>query len=146
MEDNKLTPTEEKLVSLLEKIWDDEEFLFGILHYVQTEEDQLLVIDGIEKGELITSTDVHLYSLELFEKRQEQHWKDYLAGRKDGFDPDEEELIELLTDVWEDYDFFILVLNAVTTTQARRSLIRFLKSDPDSITSDDVLDFLGVDF
>lgn len=141
-----LTPKEKELVALAKTIWDDEEFLIGILCDAKTAEDQQLVIDNIICGKLVTSDDVILFCLELFEKRQEQRWKDYLAGRKDVFAPDEEELIELLTDVWEDYDFFILVLNAVATHQARQSLIRFLKSDPDSIAADDVLEFLSVDF
>lgn len=141
-----LTPTEKRLIALAKAIWDDEEFLSGILCDAKTEEDQQTIIDGIEKGELVTSDDVILFGLELYEKRQEQRWKDYQAERKSGFTSDEEELLTLLADIWEDTDFFILVLKAVPTQEDRAKLIRYLKSDTEHIITDDVLNFLGVDF
>lgn len=135
-----------KLEKMIKEIWDDEEFVIGTFCDVKTEEETRSVIDAIEKGEIVTVEDTICFTLEISQKRKEEHWRDYLAKRKSGFDADEEELLRLLEDVWEDYDFYILVLNAVTTKKTRRELIQFLKSDPDNISSDDVLDYLGVDW
>lgn len=59
----------EKLVSELRKLFDDDEFIAGILVYADAEADQKSILEFIQKGEDVTVETVTVLALELDEAR-----------------------------------------------------------------------------
>ena len=60
---------EKKLLSLLEKLYDNNDFIIGIFSNVDNEEDRKTIIDYIEKGDDVTVENIILLSLYLDNKR-----------------------------------------------------------------------------
>ena len=58
-----------KLLSLLEKLYDNNDFIIGIFSNVDNEEDRKTIIDYIEKGDDVTVENIILLSLYLDNKR-----------------------------------------------------------------------------
>lgn len=64
-----LTSLERELILLLRSIWDDDEFIIGVLNSARTEDDQHAIIEHIETGEGVDSESVQLLSIELYRNR-----------------------------------------------------------------------------
>lgn len=60
---------EKELVEKVKEFWDDEEFILGTRLHLKSDEERQWVIDAIEDGELKTSDDIALYSLQIHQDR-----------------------------------------------------------------------------
>lgn len=56
--------TNKKLYSLLKNIWDNDEFVLGIMDHCETDENQQKMIDVIESG-VINKSEITLWAISL---------------------------------------------------------------------------------
>lgn len=66
---DKLTETEKKLYEMLLKIWDDTDFLVGVLNSLKDDEEREEVIEFIESNDDVTSEQITLLSLDISQSR-----------------------------------------------------------------------------
>ena len=59
------TDTGKKLYDLLKNIWDDEEFIYGVLVDLRGDENKQKMIDAIEKDGLNDISTINLLSLDI---------------------------------------------------------------------------------
>lgn len=67
--DLKLTKTEERLVDKLLEIWNDAEFVAGILAYLESDAERQTMLDYIAENEKATTEDLVLLSLFIDRQR-----------------------------------------------------------------------------
>lgn len=60
-----LTQTEKRLIGMLRDIWDDKEFVLGVMNDLETDEERQAVIDYIKDNEEATTEDIVLLSLNI---------------------------------------------------------------------------------
>lgn len=65
----KLTRTEEQLVDELLAIWNDAEFVTGILAYLEEDEERQIMLDYIDKNEDVSTEELVLLSLFIDKQR-----------------------------------------------------------------------------
>ena len=65
----KLTRTERQLVDKLLTIWNDEEFVAGILAYLEDDAERQMVLDYIAENENASTEDLVLLSLYIDQQR-----------------------------------------------------------------------------
>jgi hypothetical protein len=64
-----LTHTEEKLIQVLRDIWDDKEFVLGVLTDLETDEERQAVLDYIQHNDGVTTEDIVLLALHIDNER-----------------------------------------------------------------------------
>ena len=64
-----LTKAEKELVQKLREIWNDKEFVIGILSHVESDEECRQVIEFIDGGDSIQSEEVVLVALDIDSRR-----------------------------------------------------------------------------
>lgn len=64
-----LTKTEERLVDKLLAIWNDTEFVVGILAYLEDDEERQMMLDYIAENEKVSTEDLVLLSLFIDKQR-----------------------------------------------------------------------------
>lgn len=64
-----LTKTEKRLMDALRNIWDDKEFVIGVLTDLETDEERQIVMDHIESNDNVTSEEITLLSLFIDSER-----------------------------------------------------------------------------
>lgn len=69
MKNNIISVTTNKLLEKLREIYDDDEFVMGVLTYADNEEDQQTIIQFIEKGEDVDDETVTVLAMELSDMR-----------------------------------------------------------------------------
>lgn len=62
---NKLSPVGGKLYEQLQKLWDHEDFILGVLSFADNDADRQVVLDYIQNGEDVTTDPISLLALEL---------------------------------------------------------------------------------
>lgn len=62
---SKLSAVGVKLYEQLQKLWDHEDFILGVLSFSDNDEDRQVVLDYIQKGKDVTTDSINLLSLEL---------------------------------------------------------------------------------
>ncbi|MGO5489947.1 MULTISPECIES: hypothetical protein [unclassified Acidaminococcus] len=62
------TPTERKMMDVLSKIWNHDDFIFGIRVTLKTDELRQEMADAIKDGDIVTSDDAILYAVQLAEE------------------------------------------------------------------------------
>lgn len=65
----KLTETEKQLVELLSEIWNNNEFIIGVLNSLENDDERKEVIEFIESNEEVTTEQIDLLSLEINSSR-----------------------------------------------------------------------------
>ena len=65
----KLTKTEEQLVDKLLAIWNDTEFVVGILAYLESDEERQMMLDYIAENEKVSTEELVLLSLSIDKQR-----------------------------------------------------------------------------
>ena len=60
-----LTQTEKRLIGMLRDIWDDKEFVLGVVTNLETDEERQAVIDYIQNNEEVTTEELVLLSLDI---------------------------------------------------------------------------------
>nr|DAH31964.1 MAG TPA: hypothetical protein [Caudoviricetes sp.] len=65
----KLTETEKELVKKLRAIWNDKEFVIGVLSYLKDDEERAEVAEFIDSNDDVTSESVTLLALDISQKR-----------------------------------------------------------------------------
>lgn len=68
----KLTETEKELVKKLRDIWDDKEFVIGVLSHLKDDEERGEIIEFIASNDNVKSEDVVLLSLDIDRLRDTQ--------------------------------------------------------------------------
>ena len=66
---DKLTETEKKLYEMLQKIWDDTDFIVGTLNSLKDDAERDEVIEFIESNDDVTSEEITLLSLDISQSR-----------------------------------------------------------------------------
>lgn len=64
-----LTETEKQLVELLSEIWNNNEFIIGVLNSLENDDERKEVIEFIESNEDVTTEQIDLLSLEISSSR-----------------------------------------------------------------------------
>ncbi|WP_337928766.1 hypothetical protein, partial [Acidaminococcus timonensis] len=59
------TPTEKKMIDVLRKIWNHDDFIFGIRVTLKTDELRQEMADAVKDGDIVTSDDAILYAVQL---------------------------------------------------------------------------------
>lgn len=65
----KLTKTEVRLTDKLLAVWDDAEFVAGILAYLESDEERQAMLDYIDESEEVTTEELVLLSLHIDKTR-----------------------------------------------------------------------------
>ena len=65
-----LTKTGEQLVRKLKGIWNDYDFVVGVMSYLKTDEERQILIDGIDAGLLTTDEAIVLFALDIHQERE----------------------------------------------------------------------------
>ena len=65
----RITPTEKQLISMLKEIWNDKDFVIGIITDLETDEERQVVIDYIKNADDVTPEDLVLLSLHIDTER-----------------------------------------------------------------------------
>lgn len=65
-----LTKTEEQLVRKLKRIWNDYDFLIGVISYLKTDEERQKLIDSIDAGLLTNDEEIVLFALDIQQERE----------------------------------------------------------------------------
>lgn len=65
-----LTKTGEQLVRKLKGIWNDYDFVVGVMSYLKTDEERQILIDGIDAGLLTTDEEIVLFALDIHQERE----------------------------------------------------------------------------
>ena len=65
----KLTKTEEQLIDKLLAIWNDTEFVVGILAYLENDEERQMMLDYIAENEKVSTEELVLLSLSIDKQR-----------------------------------------------------------------------------
>lgn len=66
---DKLTETEKHLYKLLLSIWDDNDFIIGVLNALEDDDECKEVIEFIESKEKVTASEITLLSLDISQSR-----------------------------------------------------------------------------
>jgi hypothetical protein len=61
----KLTESEKQLVELLSEIWNNNDFIIGVLNSLENDDERKEVIEFIESNETVTTEQIDLLSLEI---------------------------------------------------------------------------------
>ena len=64
-----LTNTEKKLIQVLRDIWDDKEFVLGVVTDLETDEERQAVLDYIQSNDGVTTEDIVLLALHIDTER-----------------------------------------------------------------------------
>lgn len=64
-----LTKTEKKLIQVLRDIWDDKEFVLGVVTDLETDEERQAVLDFIKSNDDVTTEDIVLLALHIDNER-----------------------------------------------------------------------------
>ena len=70
-----LTKIEIRLMGILRDIWDDEEFVVGVMNDLETDEERKAVIDYINGTKGVTTEEIVLLSLNIDLTREEKRYK-----------------------------------------------------------------------
>ena len=65
----RMTPIEKQLVSMLKEIWNDRDFVIGIITDLETDDERQMVIDYIKNADDVTPEDLVLLSLHIDTER-----------------------------------------------------------------------------
>lgn len=65
----KLTETEKELVKKLRGIWNDKEFVIGVLSHLKDDEERGEIIEFIDSNDDVTSEQIDLLSLDISQSR-----------------------------------------------------------------------------
>ena len=68
----KLSETSLKLIERLEELWDDREFVIGIMSMAKTEEERAVVLDYIENGRDVSTDTVSVLAVHLSNQRKQK--------------------------------------------------------------------------
>ena len=73
----KLTEVEKELVEKLRSIWNDKNFVIGVLSYLKNDEERRKLIEFIDSNDDVTSEQIDLLSLNIgqsrgYEKKEEK--------------------------------------------------------------------------
>ena len=64
-----LTKTEKQLIQVLRDIWDDKEFVLGVVTDLETDEERQAVLDFIKSNDDVTTEDIVLLALHIDNER-----------------------------------------------------------------------------
>ena len=65
----KLSNTEKQLLELLSEIWDDSDFIVGVLNSLKDDDERKEIIEFIENNDDVTSEQIVLLSLDISQSR-----------------------------------------------------------------------------
>ena len=66
----KLSNTEKQLLELLSEIWDDSDFIVGVLNSLKDDDERKEIIEFIENNDDVTSEQIVLLSLDISQSRE----------------------------------------------------------------------------
>ena len=65
----KLTEVEKELIEKLRSIWNDKNFVIGVLSYLKNDEERSKLIEFIDSNDDVTSEQIDLLSLDISQSR-----------------------------------------------------------------------------